>query len=252
MGRFDYPFKKSDFKIGSNLAISIIIIVLIAGAYVFKVIVWGLYALINIISAKPVSHRYSFDKVSKKSKFVIAALVIIGCLGVFLGKYYSYPISAKLYKMDYIKREWVLNNLRKHRTENKNPIFWDTPSITYGVAENDSWQTNYSIETITFNGILYNAEVLCSDSNRTIHVRIPYSRTLEKNLLSYYGKRHIHNREKGKDYYNVWLLESCYVVVEKLTNNTGNEFIYLEIGEYHKLEDGAKSGAYINTFEDYD
>ena len=196
-----------------------------------------------------------------KRNLIIILTATITILVIHISRKYVYPVYYDLSKLmsGSITIDNALNRLREHETSNKKLIFWDTP-VSFGLKKSELLEILPSTSEIKFNDKTISVNIIYDcvydrwiDAKlETINIRIPYSQSIENELISYYGKKYIRSR-KGDEYFSVWALEEGFVVLEKHITPSGEAYLYLELGKYdYDWKRRVAYGAYINTFEDKD
>lgn len=249
MAKKDFPFRNSNFKFGSNLVSFVI--------FIFINLIISI-----IISGKSIACKYvdkmvkdyeneNTSKLCRVNYIYISIIVVIAVvLAVAMMRATSYPMSVT--DKDKIS---VYDRLIDNRTENLNPIFWES-QITW---EN----TKYELKDAPTSNIIYkdkrvNAEIkyICTTDYwesqlKKIILKIPYDESIKKEIVQYYGDKHIvTSSKKSNDYYIIWLLDRHYVVLEKRRDLNEEDYLYIKIGISGIIIDGVRRiiGALPSTY----
>ena len=199
-----------------------------------------------------------------KRNLLILFITAITILTIHVIRQHVYPMHYNLPKLmrqyeDYSsKLHTVLNKLIEDKTSNKKLIFWETP-VSLGMRKSELIEINPSTSKIKYQdriidvNIIYDCTYEMWDAElENINVRIPYSLSIENDLMSYYGEKYIRSR-KGDDYFSVWAFDEGFAVLEKHVDPSGEAYLYLELGKYdYDWKRRVAYGAYNDIFEDVD
>lgn len=211
----------------------------------------------------------------KNKKLIFILIVSALALSiVYIDRYYIYPLSYNLPELSSAydiynhssKINNVLQRLEANRTTDKELVFWETP-VRLGMTKSELIEFHPSTSEINYAGktieaqIIYDCTYEAGDAQlKTISLRIPYEDSIEKDIVSYYGKKYIRSKSSKGEYeknFYVWVLEGGYAVLERSSYSTNEDYLYFEIGVLenswkYSWKKNVVYGAYNSMFEDKD